>query len=45
MSLKLRRKIKYRQRLKHHKRRLRLLKKGLDPNKYYYGKYFIAKPK
>ena len=43
MSLKHRKQLKLKQRIKRHKRRLKLKKKGLDPDKFFFGKYYIKK--
>jgi hypothetical protein len=43
MSLKKKLEIKLRQKLKRRRRRLKLLKKNLDPKEYFCGKYYFGK--
>jgi hypothetical protein len=46
MSSKKKLQIKFRQKLKRHRRRLKLLEKGIDPKDHFSGRYFIKdKPK
>ncbi|MCK9615640.1 MAG: hypothetical protein M0R48_09060 [Candidatus Omnitrophica bacterium] len=41
MSSKKQLQIKFRQKLKRRRRRLKLLEKGIDPKDYFCGRYFI----
>gem|GEM_PF-2767861 len=43
MSVKNKLRIKFRQRLKRRRRRIKLLEKGIDPKGYFFGKYYIGK--
>jgi hypothetical protein len=42
MSIKKRKQIKFKQRVKRHKKRLKLSQKGLDPDKFYHGGYYVG---
>jgi hypothetical protein len=42
MGLRKRKKIKFRQRLKRIKKRRKLLERGLNPNDFYIGKYYVG---
>ncbi|MBD3425790.1 MAG: hypothetical protein GF409_01005 [Candidatus Omnitrophica bacterium] len=42
MGLKKRKKIKAKQKKKRHKKRMKLAEEGLDPNDYYFGKYYVG---
>lgn len=43
MGLKDRKKVKVKQKVKRHKKRLKMLAKGLDPNEFYFGQYYIGR--
>jgi len=43
MSSKHKLQIKFKQRLRRRQRRLKLLEKGLNPNDYFFGKYYVAR--
>ena len=42
MGLKDRKQIKVKQKVKRKKKRLKLASRGLDPDKYYHGKFFVG---
>lgn len=42
MGLKDRKKVKVKQKVKRHKKRLKLLAKGLDPDDFYFSGYYVG---
>ena len=42
MGLKKRKQIKMKQKLKRHKKRLKLIQKGENPEDYYFGRFYVG---